>query len=216
MTTNGFLKYAAIAALAASAGWPSSSAVAPSVPLAPAASASYVLPNWHVTHRYESSLPDVVDAATKSKYFDYIINEYGSYATIFNYPTGIKQIGSIKGAGGQACTNVLYGYGKKTFWNIAGADEITEYLAPQKVLKTLAISGGSLPSSCAMNADGDLAVGILYGAASGDVAIFKKASGTPTFIKTPLETEYFDGYDNKGNLFFDGTAANIGFQLDEI
>jgi hypothetical protein len=215
MTTSGLLKYAAVTALALSTGCAGSSAIAPSAPAVQAPSAGYILPNLHVPHRYQSILPD--DAAlAKSTYYDYIINEYGSYATIFNYPTGTKQIGSIKGAGGQGCTNVLYGYGKKTFWNIAGADEITEYSAPQKVLKKLAITGGSLPSSCALDTNGDLAIGILFGTEAGAIALFKKASGTPTFIKTPLNTEYFDGYDPKGNLFFDGTAPNTPFQLDEI
>jgi hypothetical protein len=152
----------------------------------------------------------------KSEYFDYIFNDYGSYADIFNYPASKKQVGSIKGAGGQGCTNVLHGYGKKIFWNVAGASEIREYQVPKKVLKTLAITGGDFPSSCAMSTSGDLAVGILYGRDGGGIALFKAASGSPTLIKTPLNTEYFDGYDTKGNLFLDGTAIGVPFQLEEI
>lgn len=64
-----------------------------------------------------------------------------------------------------------------------------------------------------MNAKGDLAVGILAGANTGDIVIFKKATGTGTWIPTPLAQEYFDGYDAKGNLFFDGftKASQFGF-----
>jgi hypothetical protein len=215
MTVRDALRLAAMAGLAISAGCAGSQAVSPGVPATDAAVPSYVLPNLHPVHAYQANLPELVANAT-SKYYDYIINEYGSYATIFNYPTGIKQIGSINGAGGQGCTNVLYGYGKKTFWNVAGATEITEYQAPQKVLKTLSISGGNLPSSCALSPSGDLAVGVLYGGNAGDIAIYKHAAGTPTFIKTPLGAEYFDGYDPKGNLFFDGTAKSTPFQLAEI
>jgi hypothetical protein len=214
MATSKFVRLGVMVVLAASTGCAGGSTIAPAVSVA-ASNAGYILPNLRFAHRYQSILPNVT-ANTKSKYFDYIINDYGSYASIFDYPTGRKQIGTIKGAGGQGCTNVLYGYGKGIFWNIAGADEITEYQVPQKSLKTLAITGGSLPSSCAMNADGDLAVGILFGTEKGAIALFKKASGTPAFIKTPLDTEFFDGYDNKGNLFFDGTAQSVPFQLDEI
>jgi hypothetical protein len=39
-------------------------------------------------------------------------------------------IGKIKGDGGQGCTNVLSGYGKKIVWNVGGPDQITEYKVP--------------------------------------------------------------------------------------
>src|ERR1700678_285235 len=155
-------------------------------------------------------------AAAQSKYFDYIDNDYGTYASIFNYPTGDKQIGTIKNVGGQACTNVLYGYGKKIIWIVAGPKQISEYQVPSNLLKTLSVSTGNSPSSCAMNASGDLAVGLLEGPLKGSIVIFKGAKGSGTYIKTPLLQEIFDGYDDKGNLFFDGLASKGPFQLDEI
>src|SRR5580658_10926769 len=60
--------------------------------------------------RYATILPE---AKTKSKSFEYVFGDYGSYGSIFDYPKSTKQIGTIKGLGGQGCTNVLYGYGKK-------------------------------------------------------------------------------------------------------
>ncbi|HEY3675965.1 MAG TPA: hypothetical protein VGK84_08215 [Candidatus Tumulicola sp.] len=155
-------------------------------------------------------------AGVKSKYFDYIINDYGSYASIFDYPLGDNQIGTVKDVGGQGCTNVLYGYGKKILWIVASSHQIAEYEAPSKLLKTLSVIRGNKPSSCAMNANGDLAVGLLRGPRAGDVVIFKNAAGTGTYIKTPLVEEIFDGYDDKGNLFFDGLTSAQRFQLDEI
>jgi hypothetical protein len=147
---------------------------------------------------------------TKSKDFEYIINDYGTFAGVFDYPKSVKEIGQITNVGGQGCTNVLYGYGKKTFWIVAGDTEINEYQVPMKPLKTLSDSIG-MPSSCAMDTSGDLAVGILDGSGSGDVVIYQNASGTPTAYKTPLAEEFFDGYDNKGNLFADGfTRSNFG------
>ena len=124
----------------------------------------------------------------------------------------------IYGAGGQGCTNVLYGYGKKTFWNVGGQNQITEYQVPQKSLKTLSVAY-DFPSSCAMDTSGDLAVGILYasGAGGGDVVIFKNATGSGTAYSTPLDEEFFDGYDNQGNLFADGFTGNrSGFALVEL
>ena len=70
-----------------------------------------------------------------------------------------------------------------------------------------------------MDTSGDLAVGILYasGAGGGDVVIFKNATGSGTAYSTPLDEEFFDGYDNQGNLFADGFTGNrSGFALVEL
>ncbi len=164
------------------------------------------------TPRYGTILPE---AGARAKTYEYIFNSYGTYASIFDYPASDKQIGSIPGDGGQGCTNVLYGYGNKTFWNVGGDTQITEYEVPKKPLKTLSDSVGA-PSSCAMNGSGDLAVGILYGSGAGDVIIYKNGSGSGTVMRTPLGEEYFDGYDDKGNLFADGWNGSGFFLLVEL
>lgn len=164
---------------------------------------------------YVPILPDR-SAKSNAKNFEYIMNYYGTYAGIFDYPKSTKQIGTIKNVGGQGCTNVLYGYGKRTFWIVAGPDAITNYEIPQKPLRTLSLPASSKPSSCAMDTSGDLAVGILYGSNQGDIVFFKHARGKGTWIGTPLAREYFDGYDDKGNLFFDGFSATSDFGLMEI
>jgi hypothetical protein len=47
--------------------------------------------------------------------------------------------------------------------------------------------------------------------------IFKNATGTPTVYSTPLDEEFFNGYDNQGNLFADGFTGNrYGFALVEL
>jgi hypothetical protein len=154
--------------------------------------------------------------ATPRSFFEYTINFYGTYASIFDYPKSVKQIGTINNVGGQGCTNVLHGYGKSTFWIVAAFNNITEYKVPQTPIKTLSVTDSSMPSSCAMNKNGDLAVGILDGPSSGDVLIYKNATGSGTFVKTPLAREYFDGYDPKGNLFFDGFTSASSFALVEL
>ena len=129
-------------------------------------------------------------------------------------------IGQIDGAGGQGCTNVLYGYGKKIIWNAGRTNDlITEYKVPSnKVLKTLSL-GYTFTSSCGMNTNGDLAVGVLLGnsyGAGGQVVIFKNATGSGTVYNTPLAREYFNGYDPSGNLFADGFDLSYNFGLVEL
>jgi hypothetical protein len=220
LNTGGFVKYtaapAALAILSACAGSlqqaQGDTAVAPSTA---GQNVRYVGKTLFVNDRpvtaarlnpmprYASLVPD---HHSKKKY-EYIINFYGTYASIFDYPKSTQQIGSIYGAGGQGCTNVLYGYGKKIIWNAGRTDDlISEYKVPDKLIKTLSLDY-TFTSSCAMNTSGDLAVGVLLGnsySPGGQVVIFKNASGSGTVYNTPLAEEYFDGYDNKGNLFADG------------
>jgi hypothetical protein len=227
MNRTGLLKYAsALVALAICSACGGGSGVAPSTvaPDGTYVGTTLLVNGRPVTAASLSPLPRyatlVPDARSKAETYEYIFNEYGSYASIFDYPTSDQEIGSISGDGGQGCTNVLYGYGKKLFWNVGGRSQITEYEVPQKSLKTLSVSY-SFPSSCAMDASGDLAVGILYGTSSGtsggQVVIFQNASGSGTVYTTPLDEEFFDGYDNQGNLFADGfTSDRSGFALVEL
>ena len=227
MNASGLVKYlGALLALAICAACGGGSTVAPS---SPALSGAYryvgktlfvngrpvTAARLNPMPRYATMVPD----HHAGKKFEYVFNEYETYASIFEYPKSLKEIGQISGDGGQGCTNVLYGYGKKTFWNVGGNTQITEYKVPDTPIKTLSVSY-SFPSSCAMDASGDLAVGILYGSSKGgggDVVIFKNGSGAGTAYTTPLREEFFDGYDNHGNLFADGfTGDRSGFALVEL
>jgi hypothetical protein len=224
MNATGLVKYAAaLLALAICSACGGGSALAPS---SAALDATYVgrtlsvngrlvtaaRANTSPLSRYATIAPD---RHAKSKTFEYVIGFYGSYASVFDYPKSTAQIGTIENVGGQGCTNVLYGYGKETFWILASDTAITEYKVPEKPIKTLTDSVGQ-PSSCGMDTSGDLAVGILSGSGAGDIIIFKDASGSPTVIKTPLAREYFDGYDNEGNLFADGFNSGSNFELVEL
>jgi hypothetical protein len=226
MNTPGLFKCAgAVAALITVSACASSATVAPS---AATLNTSYVgrmlLVNGRpVTAARLNPLPryaELVPDKSNSKDYEYVINFYGTYASIFDYPKSSKMIGQLDGLGGQGCTNVLYGYGKKIFWNpgrlsIGG---IQEYKVPKKLLRTLPLAY-TVTSSCAMDTSGDLAVGVLLGNsynAGGQVVIFKNATGTPKVYNTPLAEEFFDGYDNKGNLFADGFTASGAFGLVEL
>lgn len=194
----GSTKCAALFAAAATAGCAYSPAGAPqsAAPVLSTAARPYAGP----LARYATLVPE---NTPRAKYYEYIDNNYTTYASIFDYPKGTSQVGSIENVGGQACTNVLSGYGKKTFWIVAGPKQISEYAAPKKLLKTLSAAFASM-SSCAMNREGDLAVGVLSGRGGGDVVIFHAGTGSGTTFTTPLSEEYFDGYDPKGDLFADG------------
>jgi hypothetical protein len=227
MNKIGLAKYTgalvALAICSACSGAGTGSAVAPSNPtLNSAYKARTAFVNGRPVTAARPNLNGVtwfnpIDAAppAKSNDYEYIINDYGSYASIFNYPGSKKEIGSITNVGGQGCTNVLYGYGKKIVWIVAGTDQISEYQVPSKLLRSLSVATNDFPSSCAMDSAGDLAVGILAGPDTGDIAVFKKAAGKPKYTSTPVGEEFFDGYDTKGNLFFDGfTGSN--FSIAEI
>ena len=151
---------------------------------------------------------------SSAKDYEYVFNSYGTYASIFDYPKGKSQVEKLNGVGGQGCTNVLYGYGKKIVWNIGGPSQVNEYQVPtNKLLKSLSVNFG-FPTSCAMNTSGDLAIGNYDG---GQVMILKNATGKGTVYRTALDEEFFDGYDSQGNLFADGfTGSRTGFALVEL
>jgi hypothetical protein len=174
-----------------------------------ACAAAPIAPNLSAVPAYAPIVPDG-HAATD---YEYIIGHYGSYASIFDYPKSDQQIGTIKNVGGQGCTNVLYGYGKKIIWIVAGPKQISEYKVPSTLIRSLSTSF-SFPTSCAMNTSGDLAIGNIDG---GQVEIFTDATGKGTIYKTPLDEEFFDGYDPQGDLFADGfTDDRSGFGLVEL
>ena len=226
MNRTGFVKCAgAIVALATSSACAAGSGVAPS---STAFDTHYVgrtlsvngrlvtaaRMNLSPQPRFATILPD--HHMRRHKKFEYTINFYGSFATIFDYPRSTKQIGEINDVGGQGCTNVLFGYGKKIFWIVAAFNQIEEFKVPDRPIKSLSVSDGSMPSSCAMDTNGDLAVGILDGPSTGDIDLYKNATGSGTLIPTPLAEEFFDGYDNKGNLFADGFTSSGNFGLVEL
>jgi hypothetical protein len=225
MNTTGLVKYpSALLALAICSACAGGSAVAPS---AATLNASYVGKTLFVNGRPVTAerlnpLPryaELVPDKARSKKYEYIFNEYQSFAGIFNYPKSTAMIGQIDGAGGQGCTNVLYGYGKKFFWNAGRTNDlIVEYKVPSKQIRTLSLNY-TFTSSCAMSTSGDLAVGILLGnsyGAGGQVVIFKNAAGSGTVYNTPLAREYFDGYDSSGNLFADGFGPSYNWMLVEL
>ncbi len=100
------------------------------------------------------------------------------------------------------------------WWAVAsGADEVLEYAhGGTTPLKTLSIGGE--PAGCAVDpATGDLAVTIL---GTSDVVLFTRGSGSGSTITDDLSSSYFDGYDNKGDLFVNGITSSDSYGVVEL
>lgn len=83
-------------------------------------------------------------------------------------------------------------------------------------IATLNIPSGN-PGSCAIDPrTGDLAVVDVddYSAGHGAILVYKNATGSPTVITNPSQYFYnWAGYDDRGNLYFDGGNQSRVFML---
>jgi hypothetical protein len=138
----------------------------------------------------------------------------------YDYPKSDKSIGQIPlGTAAGECADILYGAARRHFWvTLPVAGEYEEFaLGGTKPIKTLTETAGESSGNCAMDpTTGTLAVPIFSNGSTSTVEIFAHASGPGTVITTPLFESYFDGYDNKGNLFVDGRTFSLGFGLIEL
>ncbi|HEY6486824.1 MAG TPA: hypothetical protein VIX83_10620 [Candidatus Cybelea sp.] len=88
-----------------------------------------------------------------------------------------------------------------------GAQEMLQYSRTGTLLKTLS-DANEFPASCAVNrATGDLAVANIQSTSRpGNITIFKNGSGSGTpYGNASIYQYFFTGYDDSGNLLFDGT-----------
>jgi hypothetical protein len=134
------------------------------------------------------------------------VSEFPGDLIEFDYPKSESPIGQITGLSspGGPCTK-----GSHTFWVSTGASspsEIEEFaVGGRKPIKTLHPGG-----NCAVDpATGDLAV-----LAGSGVVIFKGGSGSGKTFSTVLG--YFDGYDNRSDLFVDGFTSGNSVGLAEL
>ncbi|MFY9738929.1 MAG: hypothetical protein WAK11_07720 [Candidatus Cybelea sp.] len=138
----------------------------------------------------------------------YVGGFYGISA--FTYP-GFKYVYSIASADVQGLCAAKTG----NWWAVAsGADEVLEYAhGGTTPLKTLSITGGEAAGCAVDPTTGSLAVTIL---GSGAVVVFTGGSGTGTTIADDLDSSYFDGYDDKGDLFVDGITSSDTYGVVEL
>ena len=99
------------------------------------------------------------------------------------------------------------------------ASQIVEYAHGGTVAIATLTDSGQYPVACAVDpTTGNLAVTAIFSTndGEGDVAIYADAQGTPTTYTAPLILYYyFCGYDDKGDLFIDGTVGgyHMPFQV---
>jgi hypothetical protein len=153
----------------------------------------------------------------KKGLYQYSSDFYNGELLEFDYPKGDSPIGEISGVYGAQgeCGNALYGAAKRDFWVVAsGADEIEEFaVGGTGPIKTLSESAGEA-GGCAMDpSTGNLAVTLL---GTDDIVIFTDASGTGSIVADGLDSTYFAGYDNKGDLFVDGMTESETYGVVEM
>jgi len=99
-----------------------------------------------------------------------------------------------------------------------GDEDVLEYSPEGEEISSLS-DGYGYPVSCAVSKSGDLAVTDYSGfesSGSGQVLLYKNASGTPTELSNSDQYYYyFATFDSKGNLFVDGMNASGDFDLSE-
>jgi hypothetical protein len=153
----------------------------------------------------------------KKGLYQYVSDFYNSELVEFDYPKGDSSIGEISGLDEPQgeCGDPLYGAAKRDFWVVnSGSDDIDEFAVggtgPIKIL----IEPTGEAAGCAMDpSTGNLAATIL---GAGDIVIFTDASGTGTTVADGLASSYFDGYDDKGDLFVDGITESDTYGVVEM
>jgi hypothetical protein len=153
----------------------------------------------------------------------YISNYNTETVVVYSYPQG-KLVGTLTGFAQPdgACSDE-----KGDVWivNNAGTqsgEDVVEYKhGGKKPIATLKIGAGYAISCSVDPTTGNLAATVLqsYGNGQGYVAIFAHAQGSPQDYTDPqMFAVYFCGYDNKGNLYVDGTQdmPSGAFQFAEL
>lgn len=152
-------------------------------------------------------MPDM-QRPNRNALYEYVSNDGQNSSLLeFDYPKSDKSIGQIPSASGLVgeCGDVLYGAAQRYFWVVAfNGAKVEEFaVGGTSPIKTLSVKSVDAPLGCAMDpGTGNLAVTIFN---SNQVVIFRHASGPGKVYSTPLDQPDFDGYDNHGNLYVDGT-----------
>jgi hypothetical protein len=145
----------------------------------------------------------------KSEDLLYISNVYT--VTVYTYPGG-KHVGTLKHFYRPEfeCTD------KNGDVFIGQESTLYEYAhGGTKPIGTLS-TGGYVLGGCAVDpTTGDLAAAADTDS-QGNIAVFKNASGSPSYYSDGKLLFYFCGYDDAGNLYADGTRDPSGIQFAEL
>jgi len=142
----------------------------------------------------------------------YVSNINAGSVAVYSYPEG-KLVGTLTGF---HQPDGLCSDKKGDVWivnseNSHSGEDIVEYKHGGKTpIATLDDYGQDLVGCSVDPTTGDLAVTniVSYSNAQGSVAIYTHAKGTPKLYTDPqMFAVYFCGYDDKGNLYVDGTQV---------
>lgn len=165
-----------------------------------------------------STQPGVSWMAPDAQHSDllYVSDQDKNALYVFSYPQG-KPKGVL--AGFNSPTGMCADAAGHIFaLNGFGADIVEYAHGGSKPIATLTDTG-EYPSGCSVDpTTGNLAVANYKSTAggAGDIVIYAHAKGTPKkYTDTKIQYFYFCGYDDRGNLFLDGTA-NGQFAFAEL
>lgn len=162
----------------------------------------------------------ILPAAKKSDLL-YVSDLLAQVVDIYTYAPGYKMVGQLTGFFNPEglCVDLK---GNVYVTNVTndGVYQITEFAhGSTSALRTLSDPDGR-PNGCSVDpTTGNLAVADFWGPTEriGNVAVYPKASGTPTaYSNSNIYYYYYCGYDDKGNLFVDGETEASVFGLGEL
>jgi hypothetical protein len=151
----------------------------------------------------------------------YVSDLLAQVVDIYTYGHGYKLVGELTGFFNPEglCVDKK-GNAYVTNDTSEGVYQITEYAhASTSPIRTLNDPDGRANGCSVDPTTGNLAVADFWGPSEiiGNVAVYPKASGTPTSYSNPnIYYDYYCGYDDKGNLFVDGETEGSVFGLGEL
>jgi hypothetical protein len=152
----------------------------------------------------------------------YISSYANGEVLVYSYPQG-KLVGTLTGFYGPdgICVDK-----RGDIWivnnNAAGVVGVVEYKHGGTSPIATLVDPGYFPVNCSIDpTTGNLALSNLetyYPYKQGNAAIYAHAQGMPKLYRdSKLFQVYFSGYDNKGDLYVDGTPSpSFGFQFAEL
>jgi hypothetical protein len=169
---------------------------------------------------YDRGASWILPSAKKSDLL-YVSDLLAQVVDIYTYGKGNKLVGELTGFFNPEglCVD-LKGNVYVTNDTSDGVYQITEYAhGSTSPIRTINDPDGRANGCSIDPTTGNLAVADFWGPSEviGNVAVYPKASGTPTsYSNTNIFYDYYCAYDDKGNLFVDGETEGSVFGLGEL
>jgi hypothetical protein len=164
-----------------------------------------------------------MDPDAKSKDLLYVTNPGGNEVLVYSYPQ-YKLVGTLGGLYYNFFADGVCSDKQGNVWIVGNAgQELIEYAHGGTTPIATLSDPGYYPTACSVDpVTGNLAVAnketVNSTPQQGNVAVYTHATGTPTlYTDSQLFQVWFCGYDNKGNLYIDGTKGySVTFGFAEL